>query len=150
MASKPAPFRLTAPVTPEDMLQETVAAAFAKLVMLPAMWTHFPAGSVPLPPRFAAKLSRFGLQRGWPDFLIVHRGIYGIELKRLGGQLSKSRTVRTARGSLRWLEGQEDVFPKLLAAGFLGLAVCRSVDEALEALRGWRVPLRATTQWVAA
>jgi hypothetical protein len=137
------PFRLKAPVTPEDQLQETVARALTILVMPPAAWTHFPAGSVPLPPQFAAKLNRFGLQRGWPDFLIVHRGIFGIELKRADGRLSITRTVRTRRGALRVLDGQREVFPRLLEAGFAGIAVCRSLDEVLAALQGWGVPLRA-------
>jgi hypothetical protein len=138
------PFRLKAPVTPEDQLQETVARALDVLLLPPAMHTHFPAGSVPLPPQFAAKLLRFGLKRGWPDFLIVHRGIYGIELKRADGVLSRTRTVRTKRGALRVIEGQRETFPRLLEAGFAGLAVCRSVDEVIDQLRHWNVPVRLT------
>ena len=107
----------------------------------PVMWTCFPAGNVPLPPEYAAKLARMGLHAGWPDFLIVHRNIYGIELKREGGRLSSTRTVRTRRGGLRVVEGQADVFPKLGKAGML-IAVCHSIDEILAALAGWSIPLR--------
>ncbi len=139
-----AAFRLKAPVTPEDQLQETVARALTVLLMPPAMATHFPAGSVPLPPRFAAKLNRFGLARGWPDWLIVYQGIYGIELKREDGRLSTTRTVRTRRGSLRVLDGQREVFPRLIEAGFRDIAVCRSLDAVLGQLRAWGVPLRAS------
>ena len=139
-----APFRLKAPVPREDCLHESVARALTILVMPPVAWTHFPAGSVPLPPRFAAKLNRFGLQRGWPDFLIVHDGIYGIELKREDGRLSTTRTVRTRRGGLRVLDGQREVFPRLIEAGFRDIAVCRSLDAVLGQLRAWGVPMRAS------
>lgn len=135
------PFRLVAPVVPETSLHEAVAKALDLLLLPPACWTTFPAGSVPLPPEYAAKLHRMGLQRGWPDVLVVHQGIIGIELKRVDGVLSRTRTVRTRRGSLRVLEGQQDVFPKLQAAG-MRIAVCRSVDEVLAALAGFDVPLR--------
>jgi hypothetical protein len=136
------PFRLTAPVVAETNLHEAVALALDQLLLLPAQWTTFPAGSVPLPPQFAAKLQRLGLKRGWPDVLVVHHHLYGIELKRRGGHLSKTRLVRTKRGSLRLLDGQTEVFPRLLAAGFGGIAVCETVEAVLEALAAWGVPLR--------
>jgi hypothetical protein len=136
------PFRLTAPVVPETDLHEAVAEALWRLLLPPAMWTTFPAGAVPLPPQFAAKLARMGLARGWPDILLVHQGIFGIELKRDGSGLSRSRTVTTRRGGLRVLEGQADVFPKLILAGFVDIAVCRSVEAVLSQLAEWRVPVR--------
>jgi hypothetical protein len=49
--------------------------------------------------------------------------------------------VRTRSGASRVLDGQVDVFPRLVAAGML-IAVCRSVDEVLAALATWQVPLR--------
>ncbi len=56
------------------------------------MWTHFPAGEH----RTAvtgARLKSFGLQPGWPDFILVSpRGqAYFMELKRIGGVLSESQ-----------------------------------------------------------
>jgi hypothetical protein len=137
----PARFRLQAPVTPEQDLHESVADALDKLLLPPAEWTCFPAGSVPLPPQFAAKLARMGLKRGWPDVLILNGQIYGLELKRRGGRLSRTRLVRTRRGGLRELAGQEEVFPRLEAAG-MTIGVCRSVDEVLALLAAWGVPLR--------
>jgi hypothetical protein len=117
-----------------------VAKALDILLLPPAEWTTFPAGSVPLPPQFAAKLARLGLKRGWPDILILYAGrIYGIELKRQGGTLSKTRTVRTRSGGLRKLEGQDEVFPRLEQAG-MTIAVCRSVDDVLDALHDWELP----------
>jgi hypothetical protein len=117
MSAKPRPFRLTAPVVPEDDLHAAVADALDILLMPPATWTCFPAGHVKLSGQAAAKLSRMGLKRGWPDILVLHRQLYGIELKRRGGSLSRTRMVRTRRGGLRILEGQRDVFPRLEAAG---------------------------------
>ncbi len=143
-AAKPRPFRLRAPVVAEDDLHVSVAEALDRLLLPPAQWTTFPAGSVPLPPQFAAKLSRLGLKRGWPDVLIVHRDVMGIELKRDGGRLSKTRIVRTRRGAPRILDGQADTFPRLVAAG-MRIAVCHSVDEVLTALRGWNVPIRGVS-----
>src|SRR5436190_8545260 len=136
-------FRLTAPVTTEQTLHETVADALDKLLMPPAEWTTFPAGSVPLPPQFAAKLSRLGLKRGWPDVLVLHSRIIGIELKRRGGRLSRTRFVRTRRGALRELAGQEDVFPRLQAAG-MTIGVCSSLTEVLAFLGACGVPLRVS------
>jgi hypothetical protein len=129
---------------PEVDLHEDVANSFAWHILPPAEWTTFPAGSVPLPPQFAAKLLRLGLKRGWPDILILHDRMYGLELKRLGGQLSRTKIVRTRRGGWRELTGQEDQFPKLERAG-MRIAVAHSVPEALAFLRGWGIPMRVTT-----
>ena len=136
-----ASYHLTVPVTPEDDLHEAVAHALDRLLLPPAMWTTFPAGAVPLPPQFAAKLSRLGLKRGWPDVLVLHGRVFGVELKRHGGGLSRTRVVRTKSGGSRVLDGQVDVFPRLVAAG-MRIAVCRSVDDVLSALATWQIPLR--------
>jgi hypothetical protein len=136
-----APFRLTAPIPPEVDLHEATAAALDRLILPPAEWTTFPAGHVPLPARFAVKLQRLGLKRNWPDILVLHGFLYGIELKRPGERLSATRTVRTRRGAPRIVEGQRDVFPRLEAAG-MTIATCSSVADVFAALRAWGVPLR--------
>lgn len=142
-AAKPRSFKLTRVITPEDDLHAAVVKALRVLLPPAVMWTCFPAGNVPLPPEFAAKLVRFGLAQGWPDLLVVANGhIFGIELKREGGRLSRTRTIRTAKGRLREVSGQEDVFPRLIAAGFAAIAVCHSVDEVLDQLARWQVPTR--------
>lgn len=139
------PFRLTAPTVPEQDFHEAVAYLLWRLVLPPAQWTCFPAGSVPLPAQYAEKLARMGLQRGWPDFLIVYaERIYGLELKREGAQLSRDRLVRNRRGTLLLKEGQQTTFPRLEAAG-MRLAVCWSLDGVLHALTGWEIPTRRTT-----
>ncbi|HEY2617820.1 MAG TPA: hypothetical protein VGI78_10815 [Acetobacteraceae bacterium] len=134
-------YALTMPVVPEDELHEATATLLWRVVAPPAEWTCFPAGNVPLPPMYAAKLARFGLQRGWPDFLILHDRLDGIELKRRGAGLSKTRLVRTARGALRELIGQDRMFPRLERAG-MRIAVCCSPDDVMAALRELDVPLR--------
>ncbi len=132
---------LRAPTRYEDDIHQQVAKALDLLLLPPAQWTTFPAGSVPLPPAFAAKLSRLGLKRGWPDILVIYGTVYGIELKREGAGMSRTRAVRTKRGGLRILEGQIDVFPRLRKAG-MKIEVCYSLDEVLAALRLWNIPTR--------
>jgi hypothetical protein len=135
------PFRLVAPVPPEDDLHAAVAQALDVLLLPPAQWTTFPAGHIELTGQAAAKLARLGLKRSWPDILVLHGVLHGVELKRHGGTLSRTRTVRTRRGRLRLVEGQRDVFPRLEAAG-MKLAVCDSVDAVLAQLAAWGVPMR--------
>jgi hypothetical protein len=135
-------FKLTAPPVEEDRLHETIAAALDLLLLPPAVWTCFPAGNVPLPPEYAAKLWRMGMKPGWPDILVLHRWLYGIELKRDGGVLSRTRKVRTRRGGFRMVEGQTEVFPRLISAGMC-IAVCKSLDDVIAALGDWQVPMRA-------
>ena len=140
MAPRPR-FRLTAPVVPEDDLHLAVADALDRLLMPPAEWTTFPAGHVPLPALWAVKLARLGLKRNWPDILVLHNGILGIELKRPGERLSIARWVRTRRGAPRYVEGQREVFPRLERAG-MRIAICTSVVEALNAVSAAGIPLR--------
>lgn len=135
-------FRLAPPSASESDLHTSVAKALDALLTPPAIWACYPAGHIQLPPAAAAKLSRAGLKRGWPDLLVLHDGhIFGIELKRPGGRLSKTRTVRTKRGGLRVLDGQEDTFPRLREAG-MRLAVCESVEAVLTTLKQWGIPTR--------
>lgn len=141
IAARSPPFRLTAPVPPEDDLHAAVADALDALLMPPAEWTTIAVGHVPLPARFAAKLFRLGVKPNWPDILVLHHSIYGVELKRPGEGLSIARWVRTRRGAPRFIEGQREVFPRLEAAG-MQIATCTSVVAVLDALAGWRVPLR--------
>ena len=134
-------------VTPEDTLHASTVDLLAKLVMEPAEWAAYPAGHIKLDGQQAAKLARMGLKRSWPDFLISHNGMLGIELKTQDGRLSISRwiTVRDRRGNIvkRWVEGQREVFPRLVASGgFKHIAVCQSLDEVMAALRAFGVPVR--------
>jgi hypothetical protein len=136
-----ATFRLTAPVAPETDLQEAVAQALDLLLLPPAAWCAYPAGHIKLTGQQAAKLARMGLKRSWPDLLILHGVLHGIELKRPGETLSRTRAVRTRRGRLRIVEGQADAFPKLETAG-MRIATCDSVASVLAQLREWGIPMR--------
>ncbi len=138
-----APFRLTRVVTDEDTLHEAVVKALRVLLPPSVVWNCFPAGNIPLPADAKAKLVRFGLQPGWPDLILAYGGyVRGIELKREGGRLSKTRLVRTPKGRLREVVGQAEVFPKLIDAGFASISVCTSVDGVLDELARLGIPLR--------
>ena len=126
----------------ERDIHEACAAALDALLVPPALWFTYPAGASQLSPQQQARHSRIGLKCGLPDLWVLHQGVYCIELKRPGGQLSKTRLGRTRRGSPRVLVGQVDMFPNLLAAGVKDIAVCHSVDEMLKALARWGIPLR--------
>jgi hypothetical protein len=134
-------FKLTPPEPSKTQIHEAVAQALAILVLPPCEWSCFPAGHARLPPAAAAALYRAGLKRGWPDFIVIHDGkVFGIELKTRTGRLSRTRTVRTKRGALRVIEGQEDVHPRLAMTG-MRIAVCTSVDAVIDTLRGWQIPV---------
>lgn len=125
---------------PEYDLHTDVVKLFERALLPPVEWTCFPSGNMPLPARYAAKLKRMGLKRAWPDFLIVHDRIYGIELKRVGAGLSRTRTIRNRRGAMHRIEGQREVFPRLEKAG-MTIAVCRTIEEVMNALLRWGVPV---------
>ena len=144
------PFKLTPPEQSESTLQENTARILDALLCPPAIWWSAAIGATKLSPQQAAALSRAGVKRGLPDVMVLHDGkLRAIELKKAGsgprggggGTLSKTRIVRTRRGAPRILEGQEDVFPRLEAAG-MTIAIARSVDEVLAQLAAWGVPLR--------
>src|SRR4249920_4019741 len=141
MRASPA-FRLTPDLAPERSTHEACVDALNKLLLPPAFFFSAAIGATKLSPQQAAALSRHGVKRGLPDLFILAGRLYGIELKRVrGGRLSKTRIVRTRRGSPRMLEGQEDVFPRLEAAG-MTIAIAHSVDELLDTLTRWGIPLR--------
>lgn len=78
------------PPTPkEEELQADVAGLLDNYLMAGWRFTHFPAGekrSVVT----GARLKRFGLKRGWPDFQLVSPvgRFHGLELKRAGETLT--------------------------------------------------------------
>jgi hypothetical protein len=75
-----------------------------------------------------------------PGPLVIANGgrLYGIELKVRGGQLSRTKIVRTKRGAPRELVGQVERFAELEAAG-VEIAVCRTVHAVLDQLELWRI-----------
>lgn len=134
---------LVAPRPDEDEIHAAVARALDRLLVEPAQWSTFPAGGYELSKAAAARLFRLGLKPSWPDVLIVHQGIFGIELKDHDGRLSTTRIVHSKRtGRPRIVLGQREMHEKLRAAG-MQVATCRSVDAVLRQCREWRIPLRA-------
>jgi hypothetical protein len=142
MASRP--FRLTPPEPFELEIHKACGQALDKLLLPPALWCCYPAGAAQLSPQQFARFAEVGLKRGFPDLFIFYHGTWGLEVKRRGGTLSKTRIGRTRRGAPRILVGQEEMFPLLIASGgFAAIGIIHSVDEMLEQLRVWGLPLRA-------
>jgi len=144
-------FKLTAPEPSEKDIHGAVRDLLDLCLAPPAVWTPYPAGVTALSPAQFAQYSRFGLKRGFPDVLIFYDLVFGIELKRRGGRLSKTRIVRTRRGSPRELIGQEEMHAKLLGTGAFGaIAVARSVDDVCRLLDDWHIPRVGGRKWLAA
>ena len=138
----PAAWRLVEELRAEKDLQADGHAAFSRLIRPPAEFTAFPAGHLKLTGQQAARLTRIGLRRSWPDHLVLYAGkLIGIEWKKPGEALSRSRWVRTKSGKSRWVEGQREVFPRLAGQGMRGPYVCETVEQALEALEAEGVPM---------
>ena len=140
-------FRLTMPDPDELDIHESCAQALDKLLLPPAFWFAYPAGHVKLNGAQVARLARIGLKPGLPDIWILYQALlFGIELKTRAGKLSKTRIGRTRRGAPRLYLGQNDVFPKLEAAGTT-IAICRSVDDMLAQVYAWGIPMRPILYW---
>jgi hypothetical protein len=138
-----AAFKLTPETIAERDVHETCAAALDKLLLPPAFWFSAAIGATKLSPQQAAALSRAGVKRGLPDFWFLYRGVFCVELKRVGGTMSRTQVVRTKRGAPRILLGQEEVFPMLVASGGVqDIAIAHSLDEMLDHLERWKIPLR--------
>ena len=136
------PLRLRSPEPLEDEIHVNCARSLDALLLPPALWFTYPAG-VHLGPAQQAKCYQIGLKRGLPDIWVLYGGVYCVELKRHGGRLSKTRVIRTKRGSPRILDGQEDVFKRLLETGAVeDIAICYSADDMLGQLAAWGIPLR--------
>lgn len=135
-------FHLTAPEPLERDIHEAVASALDALLLPPALWFTYPAGVVELSPQQAARYVKCGLKSGLPDIFVFYNGVWLIELKRRGGQLSQTRIVKTKHG-LREVVGQVERFAQLCKTGAVrDLAVCYSVDNVLGQLERWQIPLR--------
>lgn len=142
----PADFKLTMPEPRERDIHEAVASILDEkggLLRPPAFAVCYPAGIVELSPQQAARYVRCGLKTGMPDFLIFYRGVYLIELKRRGGQLSQTKIVKTKHGALREVVGQRERFKQLKETGaVIDGAICYSVDGVIDTLERWQIPLR--------
>jgi hypothetical protein len=139
----PKRFKLTAPAPTELDLHAAIASALRTLVLPPAMWWTNPIGHIQLSGAQMARLARIGTKAGLPDIWLLHGSLYGVEIKAKGGRLSQTRIAKARTGALRIVEGQQDVFPRLVEAGAADIAVVTSLDEMLAALHRWQIPLRS-------
>ena len=110
---------------PEQVLHRQVAQLLDS-ALDGGWWCHVPNGGARSKIE-AAILKGLGVKPGTPDMLIISRGVpIWIELK--AGK-NKPTAVQSACHDALW------------AAGALVL-VCRSIDEVIKGLRGFKVPLR--------
>jgi len=117
----------------------------------PAVWAPYPAGVTTLSAQQFAQYSRFGLKRGMPDIMLFFGKVWGIELKRRGGRLTKTRVVHTRRGTPRELIGQAEMHQQLLASeAWGGIEVAYSVDDVCALLDFWKIPRLGGHAWLAA
>jgi hypothetical protein len=105
--------------------QTTVAVAdVLQVACTPGwLWTHFPAGEH-RHPIVGARLQRMGLQRGWPDFVLLSPKVvpHFLELK---------------RGDMGQLSAEQEDFRDWCLKRRARWALARSVDEAIEQLQVW-------------
>ena len=114
----------------------------------PAVWEPYPAGVTRLSPAQFAQYQRFGIKRGMPDIMVFYGAAYGIELKRRGGQLTKTKIVHTRRGTPRELLGQEEMHQRLLKSGaFASIQVARNIDDVCMLLDMWKIPRLGGHGW---
>lgn len=105
---------------PELLLQIDIVDMLKAKLKRDVLFTAFPAGGGGRVR--GAKLKKAGLQAGWPDIQLVHRGKYfGIEVKTQTGRLSPA---------------QVDLHKRLTDSG-CSVAVARSVTDALEIIIDW-------------
>jgi len=105
---------------PEMLLQIDIVDMLRGNLKRDVLFTAFPAGGGGRVR--GAKLKKAGLQAGWPDIQLVHRGKYfGIEVKTKTGRLSPA---------------QVDLHKRLTDNG-CSVAVARSVTDAMEIIIDW-------------
>lgn len=116
----------------EDALQIEAASFLSLALPKPgAFFFHVPNGGYALSARTGAKFRRMGLKSGTPDIAVIHTGsAYFLELKARYGTLG---------------DAQKIVIPEIEAAGS-PVAVCRTLEEIVDALTAWGIPLRASLE----
>lgn len=121
------PFKLRHYVVPENDLHQAVADALWRLLPAGAVMTTWELRNAASAIE-GARRKRLHALPGWPDIGVFHdENVALLELKRShGGALSPA---------------QKALHPQLAAAGF-PVAVCRSVDDALDAVTAAGIMLR--------
>lgn len=117
--------RKAPPARPKELALHMRLAAILRTHGRPEWrWAHIPNGEL-RDARTASKLRAMGVQRGWPDFLLISpAGVaHGLELKRRGGRLSYD----------------QEAFQMWAAANGVAYVVADNFDLALSVLRHWGV-----------
>jgi hypothetical protein len=128
----PLPHRRRLKLTPPDPSEDELQATIASMLKFAfhgqqVVWTHFPAGGYLLSPAARARLTRLGLQPGFPDLLIMWhpRKMLWIELKTRTGRVSSEQQAKHA--SIEALE--------------IPVAICRHIEDVLHVLRMHGCPM---------
>jgi hypothetical protein len=118
------PRKATAPRPKEIALHMAVADVLRRYARADWRWSHFPAGEH-RDVRTGAKLRAMGVQRGWPDFVLVDpfARFHALELKREGEGLT---------------DEQRDFKDWCIAHGAPHFVV-QTTDEAMAVLSLWGV-----------
>ena len=88
------------------------------------LWSHYPAGEH-REAQTAAKLKAMGVQRGWPDIMLLSPqggALHALELKRIGEDLSED----------------QEAFQTWAIGHGVPYAVARTTEGALTVLSSWR------------
>ena len=106
----------------ELVLHKATVDLLRKIAKPEWRWSHFPSGEK-RDVRTAARLKSMGLQRGWPDLVLIAPDgrFHGLELKRVGEQLT---------------DDQEDFQMWCIRHG-VRYAVAWSIDEVMMILGAW-------------
>jgi len=115
--------RAFAPQPSEEQIHRAVVELLERTAVAGAFWFHVPNGEA-RGRGIGGKLKGMGTRAGVPDICILCAGrFYGLELKRRGGVLSPKQRLAHAQ---------------LVASG-AEVRTVYSLDEAIDALRDWRV-----------
>lgn len=115
----------------EQKFQIALTRDLRKILPSPECFmTAFPAGGGGL--MRGMFLKSMGLVPGFPDVLLIHRGVaFGLELK--AGKEAISETQRATHAAL--------------ARAGMDVRVVRSLDEAMAALAAFGIPTRMVGEW---
>ena len=122
------------PSAPEFLFHCMIADTLRRWATPGWLWTHLPMGEE-RQPITAAKLKRMGVQRGWPDFILLapHRGsAHFLELKRRKG--GKPTDEQAAFGYWCGANGYQHAFVYDYA-------------EAIEVLKRWGAVRAGIATW---
>lgn len=110
----------------EDQLHSNVVSALRIMLPSNAVLHHSP-NEGKRGWRAQSWLKRAGTRAGWPDIELIYDGkFYGIELK---AGTRKPTAIQAATHDDLWAAGAR-------------IKICRSIEDVIDALEGWKIPLR--------